>query len=126
MARTPQLPTLVRRLPSGRIPRAAIRAYVRQVVAQFQPERVILFGSHAHGRPNAESDVDLMVVMPAKNDLSQAIRIRQAICSRFPIDLFSISPDKLAKHLVWNDPLLKEIVEKGVVLHDAVRSSVGS
>ena len=115
--------TLVRRLPSGRIPRAAIRAYVRELVAKFQPERVILFGSHAYGKPHADSDVDLLVVMPAKNDLTQALRIGRTISARFPMDLVSISPAKFEKHLGMNDPMFIEIVEKGVVLHDAVRAS---
>jgi predicted nucleotidyltransferase len=45
---------------------------VRQIAAQFDPERIILFGSHAYGTPNADSDVDLLVVMPTRNQLDQA------------------------------------------------------
>jgi hypothetical protein len=56
MARTPPLPPPVRRLPSGRGPRAAIRRYVRQLIERFHPQRVILFGSHAYGRPHEDSD----------------------------------------------------------------------
>ena len=33
----------------------------RRLVAEFQPEQVILFGSHAWGTPNEDSDVDLLV-----------------------------------------------------------------
>ena len=125
MSRTTALPTLVRRLPSGRIPRSAIRAYVRELVAKFRPERVILFGSHAYGKPNADSDVDLLVVMPAKNELSQSIRVVQAICAPFPLDLFVQTPETLAKRTAWNDPYLREILKRGVVLHDAAGASVG-
>src|SRR5947207_159704 len=60
MPRTPPIPKPVRRLPSGRIPRAAIRKYVRQLVEKFRPEKVILFGSHAYGKPDEGSDVDLL------------------------------------------------------------------
>src|SRR3954469_20131646 len=117
-ARPPLPPTLVRRLPSGRIPRAAIRKYVRQVVARFRPERVILFGSHAYGKPDADSDVDLMVVMPAKNEVAQAIRIRRAVWAPFAMDLFVYRPETLAKWVRWDDPYLREILEKGIVLHE--------
>jgi uncharacterized protein len=41
----------------------------RRLVAQFQPEQVILFGSYAWGAPMASSDLDLMVVV-AQSDLS--------------------------------------------------------
>ena len=126
MPRTPPIPKLIRRLPSGRIPRAAIRKYVRQVVEKFHPEKVILFGSHAYGKPDADSDVDLLVVMPAKNELSQSIRIRQATDARFPMDLLVCTPGNLAKRLSWNDWFLKEVVEKGIVVYDAARTGVGA
>ena len=41
-----------------------------RLVAEFQPEQVILFGSHAWGEPNAGSDVDLMVIV-SQSDLSE-------------------------------------------------------
>jgi predicted nucleotidyltransferase len=125
MSRTPPVPKLVRRLPSGRIPRAAIRKYVRQVVAKFHPEKVILFGSHAYGKPDEGSDVDLMVIMPAKNELSQSIRIRQAFWPPFALDLLVCTPEMLAKRLGWNDWFLKEVVEKGIALYDATYQGVG-
>jgi predicted nucleotidyltransferase len=126
MSRTSAIPTLVRRLPSGRVPRAAIREYVRQVVEKFRPEKVILFGSDAYGKPDADSDVDLLVVMPAKNELTQVGRIRRAIWAPFPLDLLVRTPENLAKRLGWNDWFLKEVVDKGIVLYDAARPGVGA
>jgi predicted nucleotidyltransferase len=126
MARAPAIPPPVRRLPSGRVPRAAIRKYVRQVVEKFRPEKVILFGSHAYGRPHEDSDVDLLVVMPAKNELSQSIRIRQAFDTPFAMDLFVCTPEHLTRRLAWNDWFLKEVVEKGIVLHDADGTGMGA
>jgi predicted nucleotidyltransferase len=119
MPRTLPVPDLVRRLPSGRVPRAAIRKYVRQVVEKFHPERVILFGSHAYGKPDADSDVDLLVVMPTRDELSQAVRIDLAVPAPFSLDLIVRTPENLAKRLGWNDWFLREVVEKGIVLHDA-------
>ena len=118
MARTPPPPKLVRRLPSGRIPRAAIRKYVH-------PEKVILFGSHAYGKPDEGSDVDLLVVMPAKNELTMMGRIARAIWAPFPMDLLVHTPENLAKRLAWNDWFLKEVMEQGIVLYDADGASVG-
>lgn len=95
MVRTTPIPKLVRRLPSGRIPRAAIRKYVNQIVEKFHPDKVILFGSHAYGKPDDGSDVDLLVVMPAKNEISQSIRVRQAFDTPFPMDLIVRTPEML-------------------------------
>jgi len=41
----------------------AIRRMVRPIVAQFAPEQIILFGSHARGDAGPDSDIDLLVVM---------------------------------------------------------------
>lgn len=126
MPRTPPIPKPVRRLPSGRIPRSAIRKYVDQIVEKFHPHKVILFGSHAYGKPDPDSDVDLLVVMPAKNELTQSIRIRQATEAGFPMDLFVCTPQNLAKRIAWNDWFLKEVVEKGLVVYDANGSGLGA
>src|SRR5438128_7569211 len=119
MASSPAIPRFARRLPSGRVPRAAIRKYVRKIGERFRPQRVILFGSHAYGKPHEDSDVDLLVVMPAKNEVSQAIRIRLACDAPFPLDLIVRTPENLAKRLAWDDWFLRDIVEQGIVLHEA-------
>ena len=41
-----------------------IQQMVKRIAAQFQPDKIILFGSHAQGRAGLDSDVDLLVVMP--------------------------------------------------------------
>jgi hypothetical protein len=46
------------------ISRDKIQMFVDQVVERFQPRKVILFGSYAHGNPTEDSDVDIMLVMP--------------------------------------------------------------
>ncbi len=67
------------RYPSPNIPLAAIRRFVRRIAERFRPEKIILFGSYAYGTPHNESDVDLLVIMPAYDVINQAIRI----CSAF-------------------------------------------
>ena len=47
-----------------------LRIITHRLVAEFQPEQVILFGSHAWGEPTADSDVDLMVIV-SHSDLSE-------------------------------------------------------
>ena len=41
-----------------------IRRMVRRLVKQFDPDQIILFGSHARGDAGPDSDIDLLVVMP--------------------------------------------------------------
>jgi hypothetical protein len=54
-----------KRVYSGaNIPMRVIRRYVRAIADEFQPDKIILFGSYAYGTPHEGSDVDLLVIMP--------------------------------------------------------------
>jgi len=50
---------------------------VRRLVAELQPEQIILFGSYAWGEPNEDSDIDLFVIVP-DNDEGRIERIHRA------------------------------------------------
>jgi predicted nucleotidyltransferase len=39
---------------------------VRRIVRRFHPVKIILFGSQARGMATADSDVDLLVILPVK------------------------------------------------------------
>jgi hypothetical protein len=41
-----------------------IIAVANDAAERFRPERIILFGSYTYGRPTADSDVHLLIVMP--------------------------------------------------------------
>ena len=98
---------------------AAIRRYARKVAERFQPDKIILFGSYAYGTPHEDSDVDLLVVMPAANHVSQAVRIRLALPAPFPMDLLVRTPDDLRRELEQEDWFVREIIENGKVLYEA-------
>lgn len=105
------------------IERQKIRAFVDEVVRRFQPERVVLFGSYAYGRPDADSDVDLLVVMRHQGaGAEQAARIRHVVRSGFPLDLIVRSPANIRQRVKMGDSFIREILEKGQVLHEARRA----
>jgi uncharacterized protein len=103
-----------------------IRRFAREVVERFQPEKIILFGSHAYGQPHADSDVDILVVMPARNAIAQAVRIDRETDPPFPLDLIVRSPKTLAWRLEEGDSFLQEIVSRGKVLYDKFDKGVGA
>ncbi len=95
-----------------------VRETVRQIVERFEPQRIILFGSLAYGTPHPDSDVDLLVVMPTRNAVSTACRIRLAVDHPFPLDLLVRSPDDIRVRLAEGDSFLAEIVTRGLVLYE--------
>ncbi len=101
-----------------------IRRYARAVAERFRPEKIILFGSYAYGTPHEDSDVDLLVIMPARN-LNLAVQIRWELPAPFPMDLLVRTPAYLQLRLEEGDWFLREIVSKGKVLYEKDHSSVG-
>ncbi|MEO8164766.1 MAG: nucleotidyltransferase domain-containing protein [Betaproteobacteria bacterium] len=118
------LPTRLFRGP--KIPRSAIRHYARQVAERFQLDKIILFGSHADGQPQADSDVDILVIMPARNQHDQAVRIRWELPAPFPVDLLVRTPQTMQWRLDEGDSFLAEIMTKGKVLYEKAHERVGA
>jgi uncharacterized protein len=114
------------RYPSPNIPMTAIRRFARQIAERFHPQKIILFGSYAYGTPNNESDVDLLVIMPAYNVVNQAIRIGMAFERPFVFDLIVRTPKQIEMGFRDNNWFLREIVEKGKVLYEAPDEEMGS
>jgi len=106
---------------------SAIRRYAREIVEYFRPEKIILFGSYAYGTPSPDSDVDLLVVMPTRNELEQAVRIDERIRRRgFPLDLLVRTPTCLQERLRHGDYFVKEVLTKGRVLYERDYKAVGA
>jgi predicted nucleotidyltransferase len=105
------------------IERNRIQAFVDEVVQQFHPKRVVLFGSYAYGKPTEDSDVDLLVIMPHKEHSAvQAAEILKRIRHGFPLDLIVRSPQTIRKRLNMDDFFITEILERGETLYEAHRA----
>lgn len=103
------------------VTREDIQATCDDIVREFAPLQVILFGSYAYGTPTDDSDVDLLVVMdiPESETRRQASEIWQRIPYRFSMDLLVRSPKEVAYRVSHNDWFLREILEKGDVLYES-------
>ena len=97
-----------------------------KIAEQFQPERIILFGSYAYGTPNEDSDVDLLVVMPFEGkSVRKSIEIESEVHQGFPMDLIAITPEHLMERLNGEDYFLREVVESGKVIYEADYARMG-
>ena len=116
---TVNVPTIDKR---KRIPQRAIDQVVKQIVEQFKPQKIILFGSYARGNPRPESDVDMLIVMNTPlRDVQQAIQICQQIEYRFGLDLIVHKPKYLKERVKMGDFFLKDILKEGKVLYESSR-----
>jgi len=108
------------------IPMSVIRRFARQVAERFHPDKIILFGSYAYGQPHEDSDVDILVVMPARNQLDQAFKIHWTIQPPFPLHIIVRTPRTLKWRLEEGDSFLREVMSKGKVLYEANHKGVGA
>ena|SRR5579872_6387836 len=114
------------RYASPHIPLPAIRRFARRIAERFQPDKIILFGSYAYGKPHEGSDVDLLVIMRTKNAIDQSVRISLAFDRPFSFDLIVRTPWQIERGLKDENWFLREITEKGKVLFEARDRQVGS
>jgi predicted nucleotidyltransferase len=102
-----------------------IRRYARAVAEEFHPDKIILFGSYAYGTPHVDSDVDLLVVMPARNQHDQAVRILCRLSAPFRLDLIVRTPKEMAWRLAEGENFLTTIASRGKVLYEKDHERVG-
>lgn len=96
-----------------------IKEVTLKIADNFQPEKIILFGSFAWGEPNENSDVDLFIIK--KTDLSTreiAREIDGSIFPRpFPMDIVVYKPEQVLEREANNDFFIKDILTKGKILY---------
>jgi predicted nucleotidyltransferase len=97
-----------------------ISALALRIARKFKPQKIILFGSYAYGKPKKESDVDMLVIMSFEGKGShKATEILIETDPRFPIDLLVRTPDQIKRRLELGDFFIREITQKGKVLYEA-------
>ena len=97
-----------------------IQATCDDIVREFAPLQVILFGSYAYGTPTEDSDVDILVVMAMLQSgaWQQGLEIKRRIPTRFQLDLHVRSAAEMVYRVSHNDWFLRDVLEKGDVLYE--------
>ena len=92
---------------------------VRRIAERFDPDQIILFGSHARGTARHDSDVDLLVVMPvtgSKRETQIAIR-----CALHDIhvakDIIVATPDEIERRRNIVGTIIRPALREGKVLY---------
>ncbi len=103
-----------------RIPARIIRALATHIAEKFQPEEIILFGSHAYGKPTAWSDVDLLVIMETpKGEAETSLEIYKSLPPiNFSLDIIARSRRVIERRKKLGDWFLIDVTEKGRVLYE--------
>lgn len=95
-----------------------IQEVAQKIAKEFQPEKIILFGSYAWGKPGPDSDVDLFVAKETENTRESTRAISRAIFPRFfPLDILVYTPEQIKRREKRGDFFIKDILQKGRILY---------
>lgn len=97
-----------------------LQEITQRIVESFDPQKVILFGSHAAGTARPDSDVDLLVIMSAEGSaIQRATAVKQVCRPRFvAMDVLVKTPEEVATQLQQGNLWLRHILSKGRVLYE--------
>mgnify|MGYP001400436916 FL=1 len=103
------------------ITKETIQEITKLIVEDYQPERIILFGSYAEGNANPDSDLDLLIIsdkekhLPRrKRGLSLLYKLRKY---HFSKDILVYSRDEIERWKKVKAAFITDTINKGVVLY---------
>ena len=96
---------------------------IHRIISQYDPDKIILFGSYAFGRPTPDSDIDLLIVKESSQpSLQRRIAIRKIIRNphrKIPVETLVMTPSEIEKRIEIGDQFIQEIIERGLILYAA-------
>ena len=97
-----------------------IEEMVRRIVNHFDPEWIILFGSHARGAGGPDSDVDLLVVMHVSGSRrAKRLEIRVSLSGiGLPKDIIVVTPEEVERFRDIPGTIIRPAPKEGKVLYE--------
>jgi HEPN domain-containing protein/predicted nucleotidyltransferase len=105
---------------------ATLDAIVERLIAGYDPDRIILFGSHACGDAGEESDIDLLVVKETdRRPVERRIEVERLLADRqVALDVLVYTPREMWDLYAAGSPLIEAVAERGRVLY--MRKATGA
>jgi len=95
---------------------------VEKLRSEYEPLKIILFGSYAYGNPTKDSDIDLLILKNTdKRRADRFVEVKRIIYNpdiKIPISPLVYTPEELEERLKIGDDFVKEIVRKGVIIYE--------
>lgn len=87
--------------------------------ADYQPEKVILFGSMADGTVGEWSDIDLLIVKNTSLPFMQRLKKVALLCrASVGVDYLVYTPDEIEQMKGEQNPFILDVLQTGKILHE--------
>jgi len=99
---------------------SVISEMIDRLVREFDPLKIVLFGSHARGEASRDSDIDLLVVMPDDVDRRKAPVSMLLALADLPVakDVVVTTPAEIARRGDLIGTVLRPALREGRVVHE--------
>ena len=101
--------------------RKIIGDILQKLVAEYAPQRVILFGSYAYGNPRSDSDIDLLIIKETSDRfIDRWVTVRRILSDperTVSLETLVLTPQEVERRLAIGDQFLAEILDKGEILY---------
>jgi predicted nucleotidyltransferase len=101
---------------------ALLDEVIRRIIAALQPKAIYLYGSHAYGQPDRDSDVDLFIVVRDSSlpPHRRAIAVYQLLRGLFfPAEVKVVTQAEFERRARWLSSIERVVKEKGKVLYES-------
>lgn len=97
-----------------------IAEMVRRIVSQFNPDKIILFGSHARGEAGPDSDVDLLIVIPPHGSKRERVIKLYGLLAGMgvPKDVIVVTPEEFEAYRDAPGTVIRTARQEGKVLYE--------
>jgi len=92
----------------------------QNIVAKFKPERIVLFGSYASGKPSEDSDFDLLVIKNTKlRPIDRDREVRRVLPAdrKKGVDLIIITPQEADRAFREKNIFINKLFNEGKELY---------
>ena len=98
-----------------------VKQAIKRILEVVQPKRIILFGSAASGKIHANSDIDLLVVIPSgmhRRNTAQKI-YRNLVGLGFAADIVVVTEDDVERFKDNSGMIIQPALKEGKLLYAA-------
>ena len=92
---------------------------VVECIKQYNPEKIIAFGSYVRGEIDEYSDLDFVVIKSTgKRFIERLIEVAKLIDNSLgKVDVFVYTPEEFQKMVEWGNPFIENVLKEGKVVY---------
>ncbi|MBI3335227.1 MAG: nucleotidyltransferase domain-containing protein [Candidatus Portnoybacteria bacterium] len=98
-----------------------LRRITNDIIKNYKPEKIILFGSFAYGEPTRSSDIDLLIIKKTKKSrIERTKELLLMVDNKVPFEPVIYTPEEVDQRAREGDFFIEDILSKGKILYETV------